>query len=406
MTQSPKLTAHQLRKSAEFLRELAFFFGTGEANPVRFAAWHARFRPDADKETARREWERAKEVLSAVGAPIRRLRDGREVHLLLDREACEYAEQTLAGLDKYRLRLKGAPRIGDSRFLLVDVEDIAEPEDWEADPAALEVMQRSIRECPLGVIHPVILVGVAAPFHVGVGRLRFAACKALGLEQIPVRLVEEWDELIALDENLVRQHYAPAEVQRLRELRDRLIAAKTAEGKSTRQVAAELGISRETVRRRSGDTGVSPEHAERVTGRDAKAYPAGQPETGTIERRREIARALREEGLTTRQIAKELGVSTGTAHADLKAGESGDTRHSLDVTQFAGVISAWRGLDAATADPWLCLTALEEGLAEVLTKAEGTPVYDLATEFERLFDRVIARVRKGDFEQAPPWQAA
>ena len=108
MTQNPKLTAHQLRKSAEFLRELAFFFGTGEANPVRFAAWHARFRPDADKETARREWERAKEVLSAMGAPIRRLRDGREVHLILDREACEYAEQALAGLDKYSLRLKGA----------------------------------------------------------------------------------------------------------------------------------------------------------------------------------------------------------------------------------------------------------------------------------------------------------
>lgn len=405
MTQNPKLTAHQLRKSAEFLRELVFFFGSGEANPVRFAAWHARFRPDADKETARREWERAKEVLSAMGAPIRRLRDGREVHIVLGREAGEYAEQTLAGLDKYRLRLKGAPRIGDSRFLLVDVEDITEPENWEADPAALEDMQRSIRECPLGVIHPVILVGVAPPFHVGVGRLRFAACKALGLEQIPVRLVEEWDELIALDENLVRQHYAPAEVERLRELRDRLIAAKTAEGKSTRQVAAELGVSRETVRRRSGDTGVSPEHAERVTGRDAKAYPAGQPETGTIERRRERARTLREEGLTTRQIAKELGVSTGTAHADLKALE-GPSQDPLEFAQGGASAAEWRQLDAATAEPWLCLTALEEGLADILSETSGTVVHPLVADFERLFDQVTARIRQGRFDCGPSGQEA
>ena len=316
---SHQLTPYQVRKNAMILRELAFIFGTGNANPVTFEHWYARFGRDCSRETARKRWVRVRRVLEDLNAPIDRRPDGRVSHLILGPEAREFADETLNAMEKYRERLKDGDMIDGSKFLLVDMEDIEPPADYEPNQVDLERMTRSISECPLGVIHPVILVGAAPPFHVGAGRLRFAASRALGLPTIPARLVTEWDELIRIDEDYVRRHYDQAEVENLGRVRDRLIAEKKAEGKSNVVIAQELGISEATVRRRSGSSPDEPEHPETVTGRDSKSYPAQKPTKDQLEQRRADVRALDAEGLSHRAIAKRLKVSPATVQADLEA---------------------------------------------------------------------------------------
>jgi len=402
---SHQLTPYQVRKNALILRELAFFFGTGNANPVTFDDWYARFGRDCSRETARKRWVRARRMLEDMDAPITRRPDGRISHLIIGREARDFAEGVLNAMEKYRLRSEEGNVIDGSKFLLVDMDDIEPPEDWEPSAAALERMTRSISDCTLGVIHPIILVGAAPPFHIGAGRMRWAGCRALGLSQIPARLLEEWDELIRIDENYVRMHYDQAEVENLRRARDQLIAGKKAEGKSNAVIAKELGVSAETVRRRSGPTAVGPEHHE-VVGLDGKAYPP-KLSKDAIEARRKQVRTLAEDGLSRREIAEKLDVSPATVQGDLNAPlpddhDKEDEYEGLDLEYQSFEDPDWRETDAASESPWRCLVALDQALVEILAMAEGTDLHEPLTEFEELFDRVTERIRSGTFDYEPP----
>src|SRR5262249_36259998 len=79
--------------------------------------------------------------------------------------------------------------------------------------------------------------------------------------------------------NELRRHLSPWDLRELRLVRARKVAEKVAGGKSTRQVAAEEGISQTRVQqmlklaREQG--GYSPAGGT-VTGRDGKTYPASR----------------------------------------------------------------------------------------------------------------------------------
>jgi hypothetical protein len=79
--------------------------------------------------------------------------------------------------------------------------------------------------------------------------------------------------------NDARRHETPEMVDRRVEERRQRIVQSRSQGKSTRTIAEEEGISQMQVRRdlkASGETGVSPDQ-ERVAGRDGKSYAAARP---------------------------------------------------------------------------------------------------------------------------------
>ena len=96
---------------------------------------------------------------------------------------------------------------------------------------------------------------------------------------------------------------------------------KRAEGKSTRTIAEESGVSDRTVRqdeKRSGGNPLPPERSERVSGKDGKSYPSTPSPPEEIEARGEDIAEMKKEGKTVRQIAKKMKVSTGTVLRDIE----------------------------------------------------------------------------------------
>ncbi|HBP16813.1 MAG TPA: hypothetical protein DEA08_03330, partial [Planctomycetes bacterium] len=348
-------------------------------------------------DAARKQWERLKFTFKVMGAPVRRERDGKEVFLILEAEAREYAMNVLNGLSKYAYKQGEVTVIAGSRFLEVDVEDVDAPDDWEPDARELQDMIESIRTCPIGLIHPVVLVGEVPPFELGLGRTRFAACKALGKKRVLARLVNVWDPIIACDEDQVRRHYGAADLEQLREIRDRRIAELRAAGKSNRLIAQELGVGEATVRRRSGASDDAPEQR---TGADGKAYPAERLAQSAIAlRRKEAQRLKEEEALTTREVAKRLGVSVGTAWADLNAPPS-------EEDEQGPASAAWHEIDPAHDPPQRCLAALEAGIVQLNAELrEGTATLSRGRQVQRICLAITRRIRSGEFDVARP-QAA
>lgn len=191
----------------------------------------------------------------------------------------------------------------------------------------MQTLKNSIRKT--GVVTPVIVDEEGGVID-GINRVRIAA--EVGLANIPVSLrsglsVEQKADL-AIALNDARRHLTRAERERIRkEQKVRNIAA-AASGKSTRAIAQEEGVSKDTVHRDAGCSGVAHETPEqapspppKVTGRDEKQYPAKRdPEQKR--QRRERVKAQRQEGKTVRQIASVEGVSVGQIHQDLQSVES------------------------------------------------------------------------------------
>lgn len=402
-----RLNRHELRLAANGLYELSHEFGVGEKNRISYARWRERFAPRKSDEAARRQWERLKEDFDALGAPVRRERDGKEVYLVLGDEAREYALRILGGLTKYEPGSGEEDTVKGSRFLEIDIDDITPPADWEPDPAELEAMKESLRTCPLGLIHPIVVIGEAPPFELGLGRKRFAASRALGVKKILARVVKTWDPIIAMDENLVRSHYSQSEVDHVRQARDQLIAKKKAEGKSVRVIAEEVGVSKSTVDRCTGVPPGTPVHPDaedarpsKSAGGDTKAYPSSRSKKSELDVRREQVHALKADGLSLRQIARKLAISLGTVQGDLEPVAAPPPPSPATAPARK---RAWNEIDPEQGEaPWLCLTAMEDGFYRALEEPKGADLRAYVVSLEKLFAGIARRIRAHDFDHKPP----
>lgn len=393
-----RLNRHEMEAAASALYELCHAFGTGDVNGISFEKWREQFAPRKRRDAARREWERLKQDFEVMGAPVRRERDGKAVLLVLLRGTLEFALGVLRGLTKYDNVDGGEAVAKGSRFIEIDIDDITPPEGWEPDPIELEAMKESLRTCPIGLIHPIVVVGEAPPFELGLGRKRWAASKALGERKILARVVKTWDPLIALDENLVRSHYSEREVENVRQVRDRLIAEKKAQGKSNVQVASELGVSEATVRRRSLSSGDESEQPGKVATSDGKTYPARVKREEVADRRAQV-RALKADGLSTRKIAKQLDISVGAVQKALATDEPEEVSAPVPPARQR----AWTEIDPAKGEPpWLCIAAMEDGLYRALDEPEGTDLRPYVVGLDKLFAGIARRIRDGDFKHKPP----
>ena len=405
----PKVSTHELKKAANLLYDIAHVMGVGEANRIGPKEWEVRYGRDRTSETARRYWERTKLALKVMDAPVVPQQDGREVYLVLESSARQFALDYLNRLKKYEPQRGRLDMIRGSRFLEVDLDDIEAPADYDPDPTALELMRASIRECPIGIINPVIIFGEAPPYRLGVGRLRYAACKAIGLAKIPARHVKTWHEIIRVDEDLVRKHYGEAECDDLRQLRVELIRQMKADGITNVQIAKELGISEPTVRRCSVSSDDETEHPRRVVRSDGKSYPAQLPEEA-IEERRERVRGLLADGKSRREIAEILEVSPGTVQADIKnlrqaAEEEEEDDDDIDDALPQQIDEPnWSGIDPLTERPYVCLAAIREGLSQLRSKLNGSEHAEHAAQVLQLYDAVVKRIRSGDFAYEPAAQ--
>lgn len=383
-------------RAVHFLYELCHEFGGGDSNPISFERWYGAHVRKKSRDAARRQWERLKVIFDAIQAPVRRVKQGRDVYLVLEPGARDFAIAKLNGLSKYVLRKGEVTMIDGSRFILVDLDDIVPPKDREPERDRVEAMKESIRLCPIGVINPPIAVGEVGPFQLALGLVRYTACRELGLKKMWLHVVKTWDPIIAIDEEYVRRHYGAVELENLRQERDRQIAALKAAGKSNRQVAKELKIGKDTVARRSGGAGAPPEQAgedaqPKVTGSDGKVYPSGRLKKAQLDERREKVKKLHAAGLKKEEIAEEVGVSESTVYADIKwvPGLRPDAQ--------------WYEVNARTEPPYVCLAALETGLAQLTDAARaGAVTLKQAKQVEHLFLAVAERIRRHAFDYRPP----
>ena len=87
-------TPRAARKAAGRLRDL---IETTRRRPscIEYCDFERLFGGGRDPETVRRDWERTKATLEAMGAPVQRERDGREVYLRFSRRAWAFTQEVL-----------------------------------------------------------------------------------------------------------------------------------------------------------------------------------------------------------------------------------------------------------------------------------------------------------------------
>jgi transposase len=136
------------------------------------------------------------------------------------------------------------------------------------------------------------------------GRNRQKACADLGIEAVYQEVEGDPYEL-AESLNLHRRHLT-------KEQRNDLIVKKGAEGKSTRQIAEEVGTNKETVRQvlSAGANKLPPEQQDKVVGKDGKTYkrkPNANGNKPSVDDAKvaELGRA----GLSEEAIAESLGTT-------------------------------------------------------------------------------------------------
>lgn len=132
------------------------------------------------------------------------------------------------------------------------------------------------------------------------GRNRQKACAELGIEAVYQEIEGDPYEL-ADSLNLHRRHLT-------KEQRNDMILKKRAEGKSTRQIAEEVGVGIGTVHRTLEATvpNGTVETPTEITGKDGKKRKAKASQV--VDRDAEILR-MRDEGATRSQIAKAIGIN-------------------------------------------------------------------------------------------------
>ncbi len=127
------------------------------------------------------------------------------------------------------------------------------------------------------------------------------------------------------------RHLTPVQREEL-VTRRRNAAELRQEGKSTRQISDDLGVSETTVRRdlQVASPASFDDAGDAITGKDGKEYPAAQPVITAAQRwqrRAETAR-LRAEGKSLQEIGTTLGVSKEQIRRDLARTEQPEPQPS------------------------------------------------------------------------------
>jgi ParB/RepB/Spo0J family partition protein len=180
-------------------------------------------------------------------------------------------------------------RVDELRIDAIDVPDGR----LEVDEAVVKDLMESIKK--LGLLNPITVR--RPPSHRGLklvaGQSRLEACKRLGMKEIDCYVtggdkteeqeeIDEWCKRAEIDENVSRRELSPAQRQALIEQRHMSaaeIAARALERspeKSDRAIAAEAGVSPETVRRSRKSVATNVATEKRV-GKDGKKYKAKKP---------------------------------------------------------------------------------------------------------------------------------
>ncbi|HYT87218.1 MAG TPA: hypothetical protein VEL76_00730 [Gemmataceae bacterium] len=158
----------------------------------------------------------------------------------------------------------------------------------------------------------------------GANRLRIAAKLGLSVDyEARSGLKEKEKEELALSLNLDRRHLTSEEREQARAERKEREVQGRQEGKSTRQIAEEEGVSHQQVVRDLGGAGVTSvtpaPPPPKVHGKDGKEYPAQRATKEEVAERRKSVWEAHEDGKTVWEIAEEEGISERQVKADLQA---------------------------------------------------------------------------------------
>lgn len=379
-------------RAVRILYELYTDLGAGSGNKISFQRWHDRYTPGKKPKAARRQWERLRKTLEALGAPVHPEQDGREVYLVLDPGIEQFIHTHEEQLAKYAQR-KGAAMFDGSTYREIDIDDI-EPQK-ELPRQEVESMKASITL--VGLIHAPVVVGDAPPYQLGLGHRRYWACKELGWKKLPVRVVRHWHPLFEVEEELVRRVYGAVELKNLRRSRKEKIAELRAQGKTNVQIGKELGIDESRVRRCPVSAGAETGQGE-VKRSDGKPYPSGRLTPAAEEQRRRDVEDLHAQKKTVREIADVLKIRRSTVGAIIKKLKKG----YVATDEGDGSRRFWSEVDPATEPAHLCLTAMEEGLFQVIELAGRTPLRKKLVALQALFLGMARRLRAGDFKPEVP----
>lgn len=202
-----------------------------------------------------------------------------------------------------------------------------------------------------GVLVPVLVDEFGAVLD---GRNRVEIAAELGLDRLPVEVIsgraEEEKREIAVKVNTCRRQLS-------REERAEVARCLVAAGLSQRAAAQQMGVHKNTVARdldRSAGPPGPPEQAApsppaappKRKGLDGKGYPAAKPEPKQIKERGERVKEKAKAGKTTRQIAKEEGVSVGTVARDLQARAAPQPSRAVEKKLRAAASKLVPGADA------------------------------------------------------------
>jgi ParB family chromosome partitioning protein len=215
-----------------------------------------------------------------------------------------------------------APAATEPGLLFVDVSSIDENPSQprkEFPVEALETLRGSVRSD--GVLQPLLVRRVGDRYQLIAGERRWRAAKEVGLETVPVRVVEVPDDRlleVALIENVHRADLNPVE---LAEAYRRLLERK---GWTQQQLAAQLSLSRSAVANVLRLLELGPEIQ--------KALVRGQISTGhakvllsidDVDARRALFDRIAEENLSVRDLED---ARRAQERAETKGGEPDNSR--------------------------------------------------------------------------------
>ena len=391
----PKSEAQHLRQVALNALDLAHCLHTGAANEITFQAWWDEFARGKEFEAARKQWLRWKTDFKRHEIPVEFVDDGREKHVIVSRQVVKVAEKLLAeaeaalGPDKTLRRYPDQVTIkGKTYRLKVYGREIRPLTDREYAELKASIEAEGIK----------VAVLVDREGNVVDGKHRFIIAEELGLTEVPIAVLAEYDRAalhdLAEQLNACRRQLTKQEQAESRRRRLERIQAKRAQGQSTRQIAEEEGVSQTTIVKDLEES----DPAAQVEGKDGRRQGPKKPtKEEKAQRRARIAALLAANPrLTVRELVEELGSTVGTVARDLdalaaEAQEGGSEHESAIVMAVPSSTRTRLGVDPEHDDVRTCLEAALTGLERLREKVRGTEAEALANAVHEVIDGLIWR---------------
>jgi DNA-binding NarL/FixJ family response regulator len=209
------------------------------------------------------------------------------------------------------------------------------------------------------------------------GRNRQKACAELGIEPIYQEIEGDPHEL-ADSLNLHRRHLT-------KDQRNDLIMKKRAEGKSTRQIAEEVGVSHQTVKNVMDSTvnNLTVETPTEITGKDGKKRKAtGRKKSEASQVINEKIIELASVGLGDTAISEELGISRANVRCRLGSMKREELKTEVETVDEA--------IQAETVKQELSLTA-QQKLDKAIALFEQQKLTEMQQQFQVELQAAIQR---------------